>query len=246
MPFDKDRRTGRCHDDQVEVWERPADERRQRVLQPWSKYPVDQVPRPVVLLNDRVLGGGFASGAAKIAYLSGAFDVAVDIPAAVIESLPRQRSGFDGAPIAITAAILDAADFETDRGRQRLPAWRLTISGMRTDCAVLEPTFHGWWPAGSVGHRLRRAGATHAHLAADDISVQLHVAIVAADDVPAIVFVETKTAVLFERTPPDPALQRTAGLTLWSRRVSATLPSPLGDRVLIDDRGVPLVVERTR
>jgi hypothetical protein len=205
----------------VEFWSDPPEERRRAALQLWSKFPADRQPRPVVLLGSRVSSGGFSTGAAKEAFLSGAIDVAVDVPVGVIEALPRRRSQFQGSPITVTAANADEADSQTDRGTQRLPAWRLRITGMRTDCLVLDPAIQGWWPAGADGERLRNAGSSDGYLAADDITLT-----------------ETKTAVRYERTAPDPGL-RSPNLGLMSRQVTVTLPSRLGNRVLIDWRGVP-------
>lgn len=128
----------------MEFWSDPPEERRRAALQLWSKFPADRVPRPVVLLGSRVdSSGGFVTGAAKGAFLSGAIDVAVDVPVGVLETLPRRRSQFQGSPITVTAANADEADFQTDRGMRRLPAWRLRITGMRTDCLVLDPAIRG-------------------------------------------------------------------------------------------------------
>ena len=136
-------RSGGCHDGWVEFWSDPPEERRRAALQLWSKFPARRLPRPVVLLGSRVSSGGFATGAAKEAFLSDAVDVAVDVPVGVLEALPRRRSQFSGSPITVMAANADEADFQTDRGTQRLPAWRLRITGMRTDCLVLDPAIQG-------------------------------------------------------------------------------------------------------
>jgi hypothetical protein len=192
-----------------------------------------------VLLGSRVdSSGGFVTGATKEAFLSGAIDVAVDVPVGVLETLPRRRSQFQGSPITVTAANADEVEFQTDRGMQRLPAWRLRITGMRADCLVLDPVIQGWWPAGADGARLRNAGVSDGYLAADDITVNIVVGVVCRDDIPTIEFTETETAVLYERTAPDPGL-RPPNLALMTRQVTVTLPSRLGNRVLIDWRGVP-------
>ena len=160
--------------------------------------------------------------------------VAVDVPVGVVAALPRRRSQFQGSPITVTAANADEADFQTDRGMQRLPAWRLRITDMRTDCLVLDPAIQGWWPAGADGERLRNAGSSHGYLAADDITLKISVGLVCRDDSPTIEFSETETAVLYDRTAPDPGLRlrlRSTNLTILSRQVTVTLPSRLGNRV---------------
>jgi hypothetical protein len=224
------------------LWsDRPPEERRRAALQLWSTFPTDRLPRPVVLLGSRVTSVGFATGGAKAAFLMGAIDVAVDVPAGVIEALPRRRSEFRGPPITVTAVSADEADFQTDRGMQRLPAWRLQITDQRTDCLVLDPAFKGWWPEGADGARLRRATSSSGYLAADGITLTIDVGIVSRDDVPTIQFTETDTAVLYERTPPDPGLRR-PNFALLGRQVTATLPSRLGNRVLITGWGVPVAL----
>ena len=79
---------GECHDGRVEFWSDPPEERRRAALQLWAKFPADRRPRPLMLLGSRVNGGGFATSAAKQAFLNGAIDVAVDVPVGVIEELP--------------------------------------------------------------------------------------------------------------------------------------------------------------
>lgn len=223
----------------MEFWSDPPEERRRTALQLWSKFPADRVPRPVVLLGSRVdSSGGFATGAAKEAFLSGAIEAAVDVPVGVLAALPSRRAQFRGSPITVMAANADEVDFQTDRGMQRLPAWRLRITGMRTDCLVLDPAIQGWWPAGADGERLRNGGVLDGYLAADDITLKIVVGVVCRDDFPTIEFTETETAVLYERTAPDPGL-RSPSLALMTRQVTVTLPSRLGNRVLIDWRGVP-------
>jgi hypothetical protein len=229
---------GRCHDGRMEFWSDPPEERRRAALQLWSKFPADRLRRPLVLLGSRVSGVGFETSAAKQAFLNGAIDVAVDAPVGVIEKLPGRRAQFRGSSITVMAATADQADFQTDRGMQRLPAWRLQITGMLTDCWVLDPAIRGWWPAGADGERLRNAGSSDGYLAADDLTVKIVVGVVSRDDVPTIEFTETKTAVLYERTATDPELRR-PNLGLMTRQITATLPSRLGNRVLIDWHGVP-------
>ena len=94
------------------------------------------------------------------------------------------------------AATTDQADFQTDRGMQWLPAWRLQLTDMLTDCWVLDPAIRGWWPAGADGERLRNAGSSDGYVAVDDMTVKIVVGVVCRDDFPTIEFTETKTAVL--------------------------------------------------
>jgi hypothetical protein len=117
----------------------------------WDAFPVDQVPRPIVVAAPGLIEvTGFRSGDAKMAFLSGRVELATRLPqapASVAVDLPEGRFTFpalrpdeafasvraqgsptngDGsspAPVRVTTVTLGFAEFSTDRGRLRLPAW---------------------------------------------------------------------------------------------------------------------------
>jgi hypothetical protein len=121
----------------------------------WSQFPVDQTPRPIVLADSRVhVEGGFASGEAKMAFMEGRWDLAVEVPGSVLDELARQaRSGQPrgGASLRITGIELADSEFLTDRGRQRLPAWRVSAEDTLGPIWVLDPGIADWQPPPAAG-----------------------------------------------------------------------------------------------
>ncbi len=144
-----------------------------RALRAWSDFPVSRSPRPLVVvgfdINDPA--SGFASGAAKDAYLQRAIDFPARLP-----SGPGRMSGYPlisaaravtvfkstaakGPPVSARLTVasirLGAGVFETDRGQRRLPAWLIAFRGVRDPAAVLAvapasifaaPRQYGRWP----------------------------------------------------------------------------------------------------
>jgi hypothetical protein len=96
------------------------------VLAGWAAFPVDISPRPIVVLDSRVRIGakGFVNEPAKEAFLAGAFDVDVALPAGVRELIAPEPGRTSHAPLRITAVKQVAASFRTDRG---------TRAGLRGD-----------------------------------------------------------------------------------------------------------------
>lgn len=110
----------------------------------WDGFPVDLVPRPLVLAGQPFVGGrGFRSGEAKWAFLHGRFEAEAEVPEPVLALLPARRP-MPGAmseppPLRITGAVRSEAEFSTDRGRRTLPAWRLELDGCDGPMFVLDP-----------------------------------------------------------------------------------------------------------
>ncbi|HTF08843.1 MAG TPA: hypothetical protein VK659_11800 [Asanoa sp.] len=117
----------------------------------WDAFPVDRVPRPIVVVTGGLIEVlGFHSGDAKVAFLTGRIELATrlpEAPATVAVDLPEGRFTFPAlppdeafasvraqgspanapdsspAPVRFTSVTLGSAEFSTDRGRLRLPAW---------------------------------------------------------------------------------------------------------------------------
>ncbi|MGH3282344.1 MAG: hypothetical protein ACRDNW_24860, partial [Trebonia sp.] len=94
-----------------------------------AQFPVGVIPRPLVLLGDPFrVEKGFSTGDAKIAFQSGAVEAAAGVPEEAVRPIRPSAvhtGGRPRGPLLVSAAELSAAEFDTDRGRQRLPAWRL-------------------------------------------------------------------------------------------------------------------------
>jgi hypothetical protein len=109
-------------------------------------FPVERVPRPLVLIGGDVqVAGGFRSNTAKLALVEGRIEAAVPVPEPVLHSL-RRETGPES--LRITTAVLGEREFLTDRGRRRLPAWRLECAELTGAIWVLAPdaTALAWSP----------------------------------------------------------------------------------------------------
>jgi hypothetical protein len=84
---------------------------------------------------------GSATGEAKMAFLEGRWDPAVEVPAPVLDELRRQRSGVrsGGASLVVRSVELAESEFVTECGGRRLPAWRLTVQDALGPIWVLDP-----------------------------------------------------------------------------------------------------------
>jgi hypothetical protein len=217
----------------------------------WSAFPVDENPRPLVLVESRVrVEQGFATGTAKLAFVEGRMESTVQLPARVTELLRgRARPAQTGAEQAliIRAAGLEEATFITDRGPQRLAAWRLSAQDALGAIWVLDPEVLDWRPAAdpapikpevqAPGYR----GGMTVEVGDDDRSLVVgwlggapgserysRAEIVESSAAAAVVPVGEDIG------PPGP---RTA--VGYIHRVPAVLSLPLGARVLVDLNGNP-------
>jgi hypothetical protein len=215
----------------------------------WAEFPVTQTPRSLVFIGPRYRISGFRSGAAKQAFLAGAIDALIDLPVGLLDPLPARRQDFSGTPIAVVAAAPGNAEFNTDRGLQNLPAWRLTITDLREQLLLLSPEVRGWWAADPDAELSRRAGTIEARLAPDNVGLEMTIPGGRHDDL-RIEFSETMTAVVYEpvfvpRQRPEftnNGVATSINMALLVRRISTVLPSPLGSRVLINLNGAPVAV----
>jgi hypothetical protein len=217
----------------------------------WSAFPANQNPRPLVLVESRVrVEKGFTTGPAKLAFVEGRVESTVELPERVIEALrlrdhPARSLG--GEPLMIHAAALEEIEFMTDRGPQRLPAWRLSAQDALGAILVLDPDVADWKPATDAapsrpqvqgpGHR----GGMPVEVGEDDRSMLAHWlgGAPSCERYPTAEVVESSKAVAVvpvgeDLGPPGP---RTA--VGHVHRVPGVLREPLGARVLIDLNGNP-------
>ena len=229
----------------------------------WSAFPVDAVPRPLVLLDDPVTApaSGFATDDAKEAFLSGAFVTPATLPSgpqaaagySVIsaadalgvmrsEGTPASNAPAPPTPLVITAVRFDAARFRTDRGTEVLPAWLFTLSGVADPAAVLAVASSSRFAAPAAS--LHRA-SVGAELAPDGRTATIMFVGAAPGHGPCtanytIDQLASSTAVAIKvREIADTSVDgSTPGVSCTlvghSRRVVIRLASPLGRRVLVD------------
>ncbi len=131
---------------------RPANRERatadDAILDEWADFPVAESPRPVVLLDQRLRVGdaGFVDSDTKMAFLEGAVESMVALPAGVLDLFTKNRRPSTTTPIKIVGLEAVSAPFRTDRGLRQLPAFRIVLTGTRQPCIVLNPQTNIWWP----------------------------------------------------------------------------------------------------
>ncbi|MHB1525547.1 MAG: hypothetical protein ACYCZN_04600 [Candidatus Dormibacteria bacterium] len=240
-------------------WDRQLETDRESArgaLDQWSAFPTGD-PRPLVLVGPTVWQvSGFSSGAAKLAYVRGDFQLPPSVPVAVLDVVraalgTKVGLGSDGEPLRIRTASLSSAEFETDRRLSVLPAWRLDSDQANGPIWVLAPEVAStvWTPrrpertsaagppppkrvlhatvVGSDGRRLRVA-----FIGGSPGFVEYRSAEVLASDQAVVV-----VPVAHDIGPPEP--RAAIGVR---REVDADLDRPLGNRVLIDLDAGPVVV----
>jgi hypothetical protein len=125
----------------------------------------------------------------------------------------------------------------TDRGQAELAAWQLTFA--EGPCTVLDPDLSIWWPRTDEHWRLAPRAST-ARIEADDVTVRINAPGGDGTEFLEVEVYESATAVLAKPITRERAGPRRAvGI---HRSMTTLLPHPLGNRVLIDEHGVPYVV----
>jgi hypothetical protein len=182
-----------------------------------------------------------ADGQAKMALLKGWVEGAPGFPARIVEALRSQTRPGEVALLVLESAIRGEREFATDRGRKRLPAWCIQAQNVPDPVWVLDPATsdQSWQPLDQGDYYWRG-----------------HQASLGADG---------RTLTLSFTGSPEPFRYRGATIrelgnavavipvgeeraTGWhtlagqTRQVSATLARPLGNRVLLDATGSPVMV----
>jgi hypothetical protein len=209
----------------------------------WSEFPLDVKPRPLILLENRCrIEGGFASGRAKQAWSDGAIELG-DAPTQLRPYFPAQRDPDRlQQALFVTAVAPESAPFRCDRGPRQLPALRLTISDVRGSCVILDPDVDVWWPAADEGGPRPIGPAT---IDEDGMTLDIPAFGGALTEFHRAEFEEHRTYVVGRAiTSTRPAPPGTA-ITMNGivRMVSGRLQDPLGNRVLVTDKGQPMCVE---
>jgi hypothetical protein len=215
-------------------------EQARRGLEAWAGFPADQEPRPLVLLGPAARPGGFPDGQTKLAFLRGVVQAAPDFPDAVLQVMRREPGGYTGAPLRLTKATLGTAEFATDRGRQELPAWRVRAKHVPEPIWVLDPAIVQltWQPPGPEPVSWQGSAAT---LDPDGCTLTMTFTGSPHVNYPDVDVLESGAAValLPVPTPLRPGWYTTLG---QGRVVTVTLDRPLGSRILLDERGSPVMV----
>jgi hypothetical protein len=215
-------------------------------------------PRPLVLAGPAAWPErGFRSGAGKIAFMGGSLSCSRHLPEVMLDIVRVLRAGKITRPLArgerpveplVISAVEHAdADFRTDRGRQRLPAYRLMGPDIIGAIWVLDPavTTRTWAPPASdepppnSPHRLPSVeilDAAGQHLRVSFTGgpqewIHYDAEVIASDQALVVLPIAT------DHGPPGP---RTA--VGYRRSVDVHLDEPLGNRVVLDLDATPIAV----
>ena len=211
----------------------------------WGSFPVSTVPRPIVLLDFLIrVEGGFVDSEAKSAWIAGAVESSVPLPAGVPDRVVAGRGDHGQAPIVLTVTGVEQgrAQFFCDRGPRLLPAYWLTITGMKQRCAVLDPACPLWWPS-SVDQAVYHSHRT-AFIDSDDTTLRLPTTGDILTEFVRAEFEEHQGYVVGRAvTRRHPPSSRKVTANLVRAEVSGKLSAPLGGRVLLDEKRRPLAVQ---
>ena len=209
----------------------------------WSEFPLYVRPRPLILLEDRCrIEGGFASSRAKEAWLDGAIELG-EAPTQLQLYLPAHRDlDRPHQPLFVAAVAPVSVPFRCDRGPRQLPALRLTVSDLQGSCVILDPDVDVWWP---VADEAERGSVGPATIEEDGVTVHIPAFGGVLTDFHRAEFEEHRTyvvsrAITSTRPVPSGTVIPAVGIR---RMVSGRLQAPLGNRVLVTDKGQPMCVE---
>lgn len=145
-------------------------------------------------------------------------------------------------PLQVTAARFDVSTFPTDRGKAQLSAWLFTVTGARAEFPYPAIRTSAFWGGGIT---TARSGSNGATVSADGRTLTYFFTGAQEGTGPcqeiyrgAVAESPTAVAVAIGAIPHEtPNAGVACTLIGYPRSVSVTLASPLGGRVLVDDRG---------
>lgn len=223
-----------------------------RGLVAWAAFPAHRDPRPLVLLDSTPAiraSGIFPDVPTRLAFLHGAVEGVPGFPTPVLEALRGQLGEYAGQPLLLTRAVLGRSRYETDRGPRTLPTWSVHAQDVFHAIAVLDPAVISsgqvWEPPGrerisgqrptvslgADGRTLTMSYTGSGHFADSN---QPPARTLEQGNAAALMFTERR-----RRRRNGSGWYADVGRT---REVTAVLSSPLGDRVLLDIKGGPVLV----
>jgi hypothetical protein len=213
----------------------------------WASFPVDGGRRPIVLNGPVVRVPGFVSSEAKIAFHRGAIDVADHVPAPAVRSLRRaapQRRPGGGSALRLSDAKPTESEFDTDRGRARLPGWQCDLSDTLGPVVVLDAAVvdEAWTPTEMPEDYHFMSGGEAVQEDPVTFTYRFTGSPRAYTDYPDVTILETPTAVAVAPRAVERPGTRNRLLYAEQREVRVRLATPLGDRVMVTVIGLPVTV----
>ncbi len=218
-------------------------EQARRALQAWSGFPADRQARPLVLLGGVTMSGGFRTGEQKIAFIRGAIEVVPGFPPDILRVMRREPRDHAGPPLTLTTAAKSSTQFCTDRGRRQLPAWKVRARDVPEPIWVLDPATiqQAWWPSDQDFPGWQ---GTTAALQPDGrtLTMTFTGGPAAWKQYPSAEVLESRGALALIPAEVDTGPDGWRILVGHPREVMVTLARPLGNRVLLDQSGAPVMV----
>lgn len=231
------------------------------ILHLWADFPVTAATRPIVLTERSVKDpvSGFSTSAGKVAFAAGNLQLHTTLPdsppraggwpaMSAASAMAALTSGDGtvsaiGDPLDIVGVSLSSTTFSTDRGPLRLPAWAFVFAGVADPAYVLAIPPSDRWP--QAGMPTSDPMRMRAKISPDGKQVSLTFVGALPGTGPCEVeyFAETSdstTAVLMSvRTRPSQVPSSGAGCFAVGhpRTLDVTLPSPIGNRVILSSNG---------
>ncbi len=229
-------------------------------LSVWDGFPAAASRRPLVLIEGAVNdpAGGFSTGAMKEAYAQGFINLPPQLPkspatldgyplATAAQALSRLTTPSSAGQVIqvpslqVSSVLLGSAGFRTDRGTIELPAWLVSIAGVTNPAAVLAVAPSAIFaPPVTNFHAPGVPSAGAADLGRDHETLTVHLAGAAAGTGPCTADYSIQIATSHHAVAVQIVTHShdTAGMACaavaYPRQVTAKLPSPLGNRVLVD------------
>lgn len=227
----------------------------ERAAARWMEFPVRADPRPIVLIEGAARAeDGFATAAAKMAFLTGVIDASGDVPEEVVHLMrrPQVQAQPPRSALRVRGAAPAEAMFATDRGRKRLQAWRVVAGDAHGPIWVLrqEVLNRCWSPPkyadndiadGACPSALRSAvlGSRGRELTVDFVGGSE-----ALVDYEAEIIEATAAVAVIPRERTTKALGPVTAITAEGhpRQIRAHLREPFGNRVLVNLDGTAVEV----
>jgi hypothetical protein len=225
----------------------------------WKDFPVDEHQRPIVMAGESIVGPDYPSGVPKEVSTAGSVEVATSLPdgttnadgyplitpqAAVAALRQQVQRPSSGPVLRIVGVELGAGDFTTDRGRQRLPGWQITLQGIADPVIVLAvaspAVFDSPMPYPSAD---RVAGLSSSSRTLTIEFVGAHEGTGPCEEEYTALVTQARWAVsVFVQALPKPAPTGVVECDLvgYDDHLTVRLDQPLGNRVLVDEKGQPM------
>lgn len=226
----------------------------QVALDRWSSFPVDEVPRPIVLAGPCIWSErDFEVEAQRTAFAHGVLRCIKPLPDEILQiaqvirkqAIPYGNEWIE--PLDICSLTKGEADFLTDRGPRKLPAYRLGGHNFSGGIWVLHPGVlsQAWGVDDEHWHEQTSAPASISAQVLHSAGLRLRVSYLENSNlgaVPVDEIVESRQAVVLLLNVLNESATASDDMRGHRRELDVRLSEPLGNRVVVDQNGTPVVV----